>query len=86
MRVMDEAGVGMWGTEVVRAGGPEGFLVYRQRPRRVTELLEDAQRWGGRDHLVQGTRRVTFAGMAAAAGQVVWCSALVVWCLAAVGW
>jgi long-chain acyl-CoA synthetase len=70
MRVMDEAGVGMWGTEVERAGGPEGFLVYRQRPRRVTELLEDAQRWGGRDHLVQGTRRVTFAGMAAAAGQV----------------
>ncbi len=62
--------MGVWGTEVERDSGPDGFLVYRQRPRRVTELLEDAQRWGGRDHLVQGTRRVTFTGMAAAAAQV----------------
>ncbi len=60
----------MWGTEVERGGGPVPFLVYRQRPSRVTELLEDAQRWADRDHLVQGTRRVTFARMAAAATQV----------------
>ena len=62
--------MGMWGTEVERGGGPVPFLVYRQRPSRVTELLEDAQRWADRDHLVQGRRRVTFARMAAAATQV----------------
>ena len=51
----------MWGTEVARGDGPVPFLVYQQRRRRVTELLDDAARWAGRDHLVQGRRRVTFA-------------------------
>jgi len=57
----------MWGTEVRRSDGPVPFLVYEPRPRRVTELLDDAARWAGRDHLVQGSRRVTFAQLAAAA-------------------
>jgi acyl-CoA synthetase (AMP-forming)/AMP-acid ligase II len=37
---MSEAG--MWGTEVARGDGPVPFLVYQQRRRRVTELLDDA--------------------------------------------
>jgi long-chain acyl-CoA synthetase len=65
---MGEAG--MWGTEVARGAGPVPFLLYEQRRRRVTELLDDAVRWADRDHLVQGDRRVTFAAMAAAADQV----------------
>ena len=60
----------MWGTEVARGDGPVPFLVYQQRRRRVTELLDDAARWADRDHLVQGRRRVTFAAMAAAADRV----------------
>ncbi len=60
----------MWGTEVARRDGPVPFLVYEQRRRRVTELLDDAARWADRDHLVQGDRRVTFAAMIAAADRV----------------
>ncbi len=60
----------MWGTEVVRGDGPVPFLVYEQRRRRVTELLDDAARWADRDHLVQGDRRVTFGAMIAAADRV----------------
>ena len=60
----------MWGTEVRRSDGPVPFLVHEPRPRRVTELLDDAGRWAGRDHLVQGSRRVTFAQLAAAADRV----------------
>jgi long-chain acyl-CoA synthetase len=60
----------MWGTEVRRSDGPVPFLVYEPRPRRVTELLDDAARWAGRDHLVQGIRRVTFGQLAAAADRV----------------
>ena len=62
--------MGVWGTDVERADGPVPFLVYRRRPRQVTELLGETQRWADRDHLVQGTRRVTFAGLTAAAGRV----------------
>jgi long-chain acyl-CoA synthetase len=62
----------MWGTEVRRSEGPVPFLVYEPRPCLVTELLDDAGRWAGRDHLVQGRRRVTFAQLAAAADQVAW--------------
>jgi long-chain acyl-CoA synthetase len=57
----------MWGTEVVREGR---FLVYQPRPRHATDLFADAQRWADRIHLVQGERRVTFAGLAAAADRV----------------
>jgi long-chain acyl-CoA synthetase len=60
----------MWGTEVVRGSGPVPFLVYEKRRRRFTELLDDAARWSGRDHLVQGRRRVTFGAMIAAADRV----------------
>ena len=60
----------MWGTEVRRSDGPVPFLVYESRPHRVTELLDDAGRWAGRDHLVQGSRRVTFGQLAAAADRV----------------
>jgi long-chain acyl-CoA synthetase len=60
----------MWGTEVRRSDGPVPFLVYEPRPRRVTELLDDAGRWAGRDHLVQGRRRVTFGQLAAAADRI----------------
>jgi long-chain acyl-CoA synthetase len=57
----------MWGTEVVREGP---YLVYRPRPQQVTDLLADAQRWADRVHLVQGARRLTFTGLAAAADRV----------------
>ena len=60
----------MWGTEVVRRDGPVPFLVYAQRRHRVTELLDDAARWAKRDYLVQGSRRVTFGSMTAAADRV----------------
>jgi long-chain acyl-CoA synthetase len=59
-----------WGTEVARRDGPVPFLVYVQRRHRVTELLDDAARWAGRDHLVQGSRRVTFGAMTQAADRV----------------
>jgi long-chain acyl-CoA synthetase len=57
----------MWGTEVVSEGR---FLVFQPRPRQVTDLLADAQRWADRVHLVQGPRRVTFAGLAETADRV----------------
>jgi len=38
--------------------------------RMLTELLDDAARWAGRDHLVQGSRRVTFGAMTQAADRV----------------
>ena len=44
----------MWGTEVARGDGPVPFLVYQQRRRRLTELLEDAARWADRDHWSRG--------------------------------
>src|SRR5260370_34458391 len=60
----------MGGTGGARADGAVPFLVYQQRRRRLTELLDDAARWADRDHLVQGRRRVTFAAMTAAADRV----------------
>jgi long-chain acyl-CoA synthetase len=59
-----------WGTAIARSDGPIPFLVYEPRPRQVTGLLDDATRWAARDHLVQGSRRVTFAAMSAAADRV----------------
>jgi long-chain acyl-CoA synthetase len=50
----------LWGREVERAtvaGHP--CLVYSRRPRSVPELLLDARRWGDREYLVQGDRRLT---------------------------
>lgn len=51
-----------WGREVVRGvvhGRPS--LMYAYRPKRIRELLVGARRWAGRELLVQGERRLTFA-------------------------
>ncbi|WP_369046547.1 class I adenylate-forming enzyme family protein [Sinomonas sp. P10A9] len=50
-----------WGREVVGAT-VRGFPVriYKDRPRSVGELLLDARRWGDREALVQGDRRLTY--------------------------
>lgn len=60
-----------WGRDVTMgtvAGHP--CKVYVQRPRSLAELLVDAQRWGDRDFVVQGERRLTGAQHAQAAMQV----------------
>lgn len=49
-----------WGTDIVQetlCGHP--CRVYRDRPRALSELLLDAQRWADRTLLVQGDRRLT---------------------------
>ena len=51
-----------WGREVTTAtvnGHP--CLVYAHRPLSVADLLVDARRWGEREFLVQGERRITTA-------------------------
>lgn len=60
-----------WSREVVRAevtGYPS--LVYAEQPRSVPELLVDARRWRGREHLVQGERRITFEAHESAVARV----------------
>lgn len=56
-----------WGdqiaTEVIH-GVP--YRVYVQRPHRVEELLDHADRWGARPHLIQGDRTFTFSDLRAA--------------------
>jgi long-chain acyl-CoA synthetase len=59
-----------WGTEIVRSTGRIPFLQYEPRRRRLTELLDDAARWRGRDHLVQGERRLSYERFLNAAGAV----------------
>ncbi|TQS43342.1 class I adenylate-forming enzyme family protein [Cryptosporangium phraense] len=51
-----------WGSDVVRAvvAGRPG-LVYADRPRRISEVVEASGRWDGRTFLVRGNRRMTFA-------------------------
>ncbi len=50
-----------WGDEIVTEElGGIPFRVFSQRRRRLPELLEDAARWGGKVHLVQGERELTF--------------------------
>lgn len=56
-----------WGTDLAREGR---FLRYAPRPRRVPELLLDAERWRDRVHLVQGGRRLTFDEVFAAVDRV----------------
>lgn len=50
-----------WGREVVEAT-VRGFPVriYKERPGSVGQLLLDARRWGDREVLVQGSRRMTY--------------------------
>ena len=52
-----------WGETVVasRYAGHDG-LVYDPRPRSLVGLLDASKRFGDRDFLVQGDRRVSFAG------------------------
>ncbi|MHA6758266.1 class I adenylate-forming enzyme family protein [Streptacidiphilus sp. PAMC 29251] len=52
-----------WGNTVERRTSGVPFLLYTPRRTRVAQLLEDAERWGARTHLVQGDRRLTFAEM-----------------------
>jgi len=59
-----------WGTAVERRTGPVPLLCYSPRRRRVVELLDDAARWAVRTHLVQGSRRLRFADVFAAADRV----------------
>src|SRR5258708_448171 len=62
MTTMYEASTSpVWGTAIARStGGNFPFLQYQPRRHRLPELLADAARWGGRDHLVQGRRRLTY--------------------------
>lgn len=56
-----------WGATVIRAtvqGHPT--LVYEDRPHSVGAFLEESLRWGEREFIVQGSRRVTFADHEAA--------------------
>lgn len=50
-----------WGRDIIEAtvnGYP--VRVYKDRPRSVGELLLDARRWGEREFLVQGDRRLSY--------------------------
>ena len=57
-----------WGEQVARRDG-DGvpFLVYEPRPQTLHEVLVEGLRWSGREHLVQGDVRLTFAETASAA-------------------
>jgi long-chain acyl-CoA synthetase len=51
----------IWGREVVTVDADGHPLrVWQPRPQRVTELLEERNRWPDRDYLVCGDRRITF--------------------------
>jgi long-chain acyl-CoA synthetase len=56
---MPEAGP-TWGREVERADvAGHSCLVYARRPRSVADLLVDTRRWGDREYLAQGERRLS---------------------------
>ncbi len=58
-----------WSDQIVVedvAGVP--FRMYRDRPRRVAQLLSLAERWGGRAHLLHLDRAVGFDGLRRGAG------------------
>ncbi|MEN2738373.1 class I adenylate-forming enzyme family protein [Microbacterium sp. X-17] len=66
-----------WGGEVVpvRVGGID-YKMYAERPRRLSELVPFAARWGDRPHIVQGDRVVRFDEFGAAvASRAVWLEA-----------
>jgi long-chain acyl-CoA synthetase len=52
-----------WGDTVIRRDAGIPFLVYEPRRTRVIQLLDDAERWRDRVHLVQGSRRMTFGAL-----------------------
>jgi acyl-CoA synthetase (AMP-forming)/AMP-acid ligase II len=50
-----------WGTDIATEKvGEVPFRMYTERPRRVEAVLEFANRWGNRPHIIQGERIVTF--------------------------
>src|SRR5258705_453753 len=57
----------LWGTgiEPGRYAGHDG-LVYRPRPRQITDMLTGTERWNDRTFIVYADRRTTFAGFRAA--------------------
>jgi acyl-CoA synthetase (AMP-forming)/AMP-acid ligase II len=56
----------MWGTDVVAARfAAHDGLVYKRRPRSITDLLVGCERFADRVFLVQGERRHTFASFLA---------------------
>jgi long-chain acyl-CoA synthetase len=61
----------IWGDEPSRGEiGGIRFLLYEPRRHRIPELLEDAERWRDRVHLVQGGRHLTFAHVFATIDQL----------------
>ena len=53
-----------WGDQIaVTQVGGVPLRMYSERPRRVEHLLQFADRWGARPHIVQGEREVTFDGL-----------------------
>jgi len=60
MNVAAESEVARWGTHIVEGmvnGHP--CRMYADRPRAMAELLLDAERWGDREFIVQGPRRLS---------------------------
>ena len=57
-----------WSTEVQRTHiGGVPYLVHPERERCVLRFLEIGERWGDREHVVQGDLRLTLADLRAAA-------------------
>ena len=60
----------LWGEHVAverLSGAP--FRMYSSRPRRLSEVLALARRWGPRRYVVQGAREVSFDGLLAGVGR-----------------
>lgn len=59
-----------WSREIETVSvGDREFKMYTQRPRSVGSILEFADRWGDRPHIVQGDRVVTFSQLQEAVNQ-----------------
>lgn len=53
-----------WGDQItIKQVRGVPFRMYSERPRRVEHLLEFADRWGARPHIVHGEHEVTFDGL-----------------------
>jgi len=64
-----------WGDRVIRRDGSgPPFLVYEHRLRNLDEILAHGARWGGREYLVHGNRRLRYdeliCGVDAASGEL----------------
>ncbi|MBA3742847.1 class I adenylate-forming enzyme family protein [Sporichthya sp.] len=53
----------VWGTEVTRRERGIAFQMYAPRRTHLASLLDDAALWSDRTHLVQGSRRLTYADL-----------------------